>query len=247
VLLNQIKSGQDLLGESRYVVSRLNYFVTLQFRWRQLFSEDGFFDSDEEEVDTFVHQKKNQKGTPISVDTAKESSVGPPKKKARGTEEESEPPETIVKVKKEPGVPAAPIREKDEVYDHLIRCWIKTVQKRCKETTLKAASTGRPRPPDKTANHIVFDDSKRCTRSKDCPSLPKETTMLLHDLMSLGAFSVWLFHPLAFSNDINGLFEAIFHFLEVHCELEGLKRADLYNVYHHYCHGREPTIYHRYK
>ena len=83
--------------------------------------------------------------------------------------------------------------------------------------------------------------------SKDCLSLPKETTMLLHDLMSLGAFSVWLCHPLAFSNNINGLFEAIFHFLEVHCELEGLKRADLCNVYHHYCHGREPTTYHRYK
>jgi hypothetical protein len=73
------------------------------------------------------------------------------------------------------------------------------------------------------------------------------TCLLLSDLLSLGVFSVWLCDPVSFQNDVNGCFDAIYHFLSVHCGLEGLKRADLYNVYHHFHSKRGPSVYNRYK
>ena len=109
-----------------------------------------------------------------------------------------------------------------------------------------ACSTARPRPHD-SDYVIVFEDTRSGIAGKRCKSLPRETALLLSDLLSLGVFSVWVCDPVIFRNDIKGLFEAIYHFLAVHCELEGLRRPDLYNVYHHYASKRGPTVYNRYK
>jgi hypothetical protein len=69
---------------------------------------------------------------------------------------------------------------------------------------------------------------------------------LLFDLLGLGVFSVWMCDSVTFRNDIKGTFESIYHLLAVHCELEGLRRPDWYNVYHHYA-SKSPTVNNRYK
>ena len=142
--------------------------------------------------------------------------------------------------------PASKIIQRDEVYDTLIQHWIVQCRKTCKELNLPACVIGRPRAPDGT-HVIVFEDTRTASTDPGCKSLPKETTLLLSDLLSLGAFSVWMCNPVLFTNDMNGLFDAIYHFLEAHCKLEDLRRPDLHNVYHFYASKRGPTVYNRYK
>lgn len=149
-------------------------------------------------------------------------------------------------VKSEPGLPKTARVERDSMYEEVIRGWLATVKRRCKECSFHACSTARPRPHD--SDHvIVFEDTRSGIADERCKSLPRETALLLSDLLSLGVFSVWMCDPVTFRNDIKGTFEAIYHFLAVHCELEGLRRPDLYNVYHHYASKRGPTVYNRYK
>jgi hypothetical protein len=142
--------------------------------------------------------------------------------------------------------PLSKIIQRDEVYDTLIEHWILQCRRTCKELNLPACVIGRPRAPDGT-HVIVFEDTKTSSADPECISLPKETTLLLSDLLSLGAFSVWMCNPVLFTNDMNGLFDAIYHFLEAHCKLEDLRRPDLHNVYHYYASKRGPTVYNRYK
>jgi hypothetical protein len=138
------------------------------------------------------------------------------------------------------------MHQRDEAYDALILKWISDVKRQCRECHFPACVTGRPWPTDNDPI-IVFENTKTGNADGRCKCLPKETCSLLSDLLSLGVFSVWLCDPVSFQNDVNGCFDAIYHFLSVHCGLEGLKRADLYNVYHHFHSKRGPSVYNRYK
>ena len=119
-------------------------------------------------------------------------------------------------------------------------------KRRCKELNLPACVIGRPRSQD-GSHVIVFEGTKSAPVDPKGKSLPKEITLLLSDLLRLGAVSVWICNPVAFPNDVDGLFECIYHFIESHCKCEDLHRPDLYNVYHHYASKRGPTVYYRYK
>jgi hypothetical protein len=56
-----------------------------------------------------------------------------------------------------------------------------------------------------------------------------------------------MFISVAFTNDVEGLLYVICHFLDVHCQLEDPRRADLHNVYYQHASKKGPTVYYRYK
>jgi hypothetical protein len=120
---------------------------------------------------------------------------------------------------------------------------LKEIKVNAKETEFRGCSAGHPR--NEPSSIAVFDHAKA---HSSCQQMHMELVYLFHDILSHGAFSVWMCNPFMCSNSPSSLFKAILHWLKEHIGVNTYgHEEEMENVYYHLTTVRTFTIYNRYK